>query len=609
MEVQTSIAAPSPARGFTGSTGAARLAVGLTQGIVLYLLFNAAQTHAWPATRLMLFAPLVLLALFPPAIVVSGLGYLNRRQLDLWAGAAAVVVALLGVYGVWRMPVRPMPWPDSAVPWAPLAAILVPWTFIAHALVMAGAQDKRRVASYPSYFEVAWKLVVQLGFSAVFVGALWLILQLGAGLFMLVRLSFLSDLLHKPWFALPVTTTAWTCAMHVTDVRPAIVHGIRNLLLSLLSWILPVMTLLVGAFLVALPFTGLAPLWATRHAAAELLAAAGAFVVLINAAWQEGPATLAQAPRAIRLSVRMAALLLLPVTALAADALAQRVGAYGWTSGRVVAAACLLVAACYSVGYAAAAVRGGSLASIASVNIATAVVVLVTVLALLSPLADPVRVAVNSQVARLASGKVPVARFDFAWLRFHGQRFGQEALARLDASASGPDAALLRQRIADVRKLKFANMPPAEPTEAFAPGANIRTWPAGAQLPESFLREDWRNVPSAPDFPDCLRRAGKHCDAVMLDVTGDGKPEVLLMGEEPFSGGGVFGEDGQGRWTLLGTVPMEWAGCPMGEALKAGDVRALPPALNDVQIAGQRVHFESPHLPGTPCPQPPKAPR
>lgn len=605
MELQDRIAAPSPASGFAGNIGALRLVVGLAQGIYLYLLLDAAQNHSWPSTQALLFTPLVLMGLFKPAVVVSALGYLSRRQLQLWAATIALLVAALGVYGVWRMgaPAAAMLQADSALPWAPLAAILVPWTFIAHSLVMAGAQDRRRIATYPRYFEVAWKLIVQLAFSAVFVGALWLILLLGSQLFLLLRLSFLFELLHKPWFALPVTATAWTCAMHITDVRPAIVRGIRNLLLTLLSWILPVMTLLVGAFLLTLPFTGLAPLWATRHAAAELLAAAGAFVVLINAAWQDGSSTVAEAPLAIRLSARIAALLLVPVTAIAGYALALRVGAYGWTSDRVIAAACVLVAACYSIGYASAALRDRTLAAIARVNITTALVVLATVLALLSPLADPVRLAVNSQVARLEAGKVTADQFDFAWLRFSGQRYGEEALARLDAGASGPNAALLRQKIAEARKLKYRTFAPPEPAAPVDLAANVRVWPKGARLPDNFLHENWRDTARVPGYPSCLKEAGEQCDAVMLDLTGDGKVEILLVGEKPFSGGGVFGEDDQGHWSLLGTIPMELAGCSLHEALQAGNLQVLAPTLNDVEIAGQRIHFDSPHLPGVACPQ------
>src|SRR5471032_1821212 len=150
--------------------------------------------------------------------------------------------------------------------------------------------------------------------------------------------------------------------MHMTDVRLAIVRGIRTLLLVLLSWILAGAALIVDGFLVTLIFTGLYHLWQTRFAATLLLGSDALLVVLINAAFQSG---------------------------VAAD-VAPRVGDYGWTSERVIAAACLLVASCYAAGYAWAACRPGAwLAAIAKVNRATAFVILALLLALFTPLADP----------------------------------------------------------------------------------------------------------------------------------------------------------------------------------------------------------------------------
>jgi hypothetical protein len=612
MEFQDRIATPLPAQGFADNNiGARRLAVGLAQGLFLYLILEAWQAQSWPATQPLLFTPLFLLAVFVPALLISSLGHFGQKQMAAWCGTAALVVVLLGVYGVWRMGAQaaPAPGPLPPMPWAPLTAALVPWFFIAHALVMAGVRDKRRLASYPGYFEVAWKLIVQLAFSALFVGVLWLVLTLGAQLFLLVRLSFLAELLPRRWFALPVTAMAWSCAMHVTDVRPAIVSNIRNLLLGLLSWILPVMTLLVGGFVLSLPFTGLAPLWATKYAATLLLVAAGAFVVLINSAWQEGVEALAQAPLPVRLCARIASLLLVPVTAIAGYALALRVGEYGWTSERVVAAASVLVASCYALGYAGAALRGRTLQAIAQVNIATALVVLATGLALLSPLADPVRLAVNSQVARLQSGKVGIEKFDFAWLRFHGDRYGQAALARLEAGASGPQAALLRERIAQSREPRGPVVRAEGPMLPPNLAANIHVWPKGTSLPDSFMRENWLPVAGMVRLPDCLRQAGNECDAALLDLTGDGKPEVLLIGSRPFSGSAVLQENQQGHWQLLGTMPMELAGCAtLPDAIRSGDVRAAPRLVQDVEIAGLHVTLEAPHPRKFRCPEPKKAP-
>jgi hypothetical protein len=586
---------PAPRVGYP-HVGGPRLLIGLLQGGLLYLLYRAFDDHAWPATAPQLFAPLCLVAGLAPILLVSGLGHMPRRSLLLWALGAAVVLAVLGWYDAWRIADLPMPQPkvyspaQSIRPTNALVVFSIIGLFIAHALVLAAARDGRPVARHATYFDVAWKLGVQLGFSALFVGVTWLVLQLGAQLFELVKLDFLSRLIRKPWFAIPVTTFALACALQLTDVRPAIVRGIRGLALTLMSWLLPVAVLLVGGFLASLPFTGLAPLWATRHAASVLLLAAGLFVGLVNAAWQDGSEAAAPA-RPVRVGARVAALLLLPIVVLAIYALALRVADYGWTVERVQAAACMLVASCYALGYAWAASRRGWLLMLDRVNTATAFVIVAVLVLVFSPLVDPARIAVHSQMARLESGRVNAQRFDFAFLRFDGARFGRAALDRLErqaAQAGGPDAALTRQRIAAVRKLENPWNRHDLDQGPIDVAANLHPHPAGASLPASLLHADPASFGEHWRLPNCLYLKNKACDAVQLDVNGDGKPEVLLL---PVDGqlGGVLAESAPGQWRLIGTVNVGACGAARA-ALLAGSARSVEPILRDISAGGAQLH-------------------
>jgi hypothetical protein len=597
--------------------GSQRILLGLLQGLLLYLLYRAARDQAWPATHFLLFVPLVLVALFVPPILISGLGHMRRRRLVLWGAAAALVLAGLGCYAAWRTADLPPPLTGpsgarharipgvsrSTFPPEELLVFAAAGLFIAHALVMAAVRERRRIAAYTTYFDTAWKLGVQLAFSGLFTGVSWLVLFLGAQLFELVKLKFLTELLREEWFAIPVTAFAFACAMHLTDVRPAIVNGIRGLLLALMSWLLPVAVLLIGGFLATLPFTGLAPLWSTRHAASVLLAAAAALVVLVNAAWQQGGSGKEAAPAVnpvVRAAARIAALLLAPLVLIAIYALFLRVRDYGWTGDRVSAAACMLVAACYAGGYFGAALRPGWLPSLAQVNIGAAFVIIAVLLALFSPLLDPARISVNSQLARLASGKARADTFDFAFLRFDGERFGRAALDRLERTASGADAALLRRQVAVVRKMegRWSRNQPQPPADL---AANLRVHPDGARLPESFLRTDWLLKDQAYLYPDCLRRADRRCDAFLLDVTGDGKPEVLLFRVQGVQGTDgrntgpdnlALGEDAQGRWSAYANLMLPAIDCKaLQGSLDTGKVGAIPAALADVEIGGLRARL------------------
>lgn len=579
----------------SSSIGTARLALGLFQGLILYLLYSAVQDRAWPATEPLWFSPLFLTGLMLPVIAISSIGVLKRRQLLAWIALAAVIMATLGVYDVWRSlgvtPVGAFNRGDIPAPSPPLLAFSVAAFFIAQSLVLAAAREQRGIASYPGYFETAWKHFVQLAFSALFVGVVWAVLALGAELFMLVKLDFLRRLTRASWFAIPVTAFAFSCAIHITDVRPAIVRGIRTLLLVLLSWILPVAVLVIGGFLLSLPFTGLEPLWATRSATSVLLGAAAVLIVLINAAYQDGAPDTAVA-RVVRGSARVAAILLVPITGIAIYALGLRVGDYGWTTSRIAAAACLLVASCYAVGYARTALRSGWLDSVAGTNIATAFVVLVVVLLLFSPLADPARLSVWHQVSRLESGKVSADKFDYSYLRFEGERFGKAALAELHAGAQGKDAQLIRDRISAARAMK--RRPASAYLERGQPSpiklsAKARVWPRGVQLPPSFLQTKLNPSAAQYGYPGCLRNDGE-CDLVLVDLTADGKPELVMLGDEMEASLIVMGEDSTGQWLPLGRLPWAFAGCkPLRQKLIAGQFKVVAPAVSELEIAGTRI--------------------
>ena len=105
---------------------------------------------------------------------------------------------------------------------------------------------------------------MQLALAFAFVAIFWGVLWFGAILFSLIDLSFIEALIEKSWFAIPATALATAAAIHLTDIRSRLVAAIRVILLSLLSWLLPLMTVIAIGFTASLPFTGLAPLWATH---------------------------------------------------------------------------------------------------------------------------------------------------------------------------------------------------------------------------------------------------------------------------------------------------------------------------------------------------------
>ncbi len=231
------------------------------------------------------------------------------------------------------------------------------------------------------------------------------------------------------------------------------------------------------------------------------MVAALLLIVLLNAAFQNG-VVYAELPRIVRNSARLAAGLLAPVIALALYALNLRVDQYGWSVDRVGVAAALLVLSSYAAGYLwATAQRGPWQSRLARVNIVCALLTVATLLALLSPLVDPARIEVDSQMARLAAGQVPAEVFDVDSLRHEGGRFGDAALRQLVSTAPDPD---LRRRASLALQLHSRSGDTSAPAnDAVNWQANVTVWPRGQHLPASFSTMDWRKSSGA--LPMCLR--------------------------------------------------------------------------------------------------------
>jgi Domain of unknown function (DUF4153) len=586
----------------TSTTARIRLLTGLLQGLALYFLYYARVNKAWPASEPLVFSALVLFFIFVPVLLISSLGHLPKKTLIRWLMIAGLIAIGLGIYDSWRSVGTPVEYYGRDLSLAPYPSALL-WMFgaagfyIAHSLILASGVDQKRIASYSTYFETAWKLLVQIKFSGLFTGALWLVLWLGAGLFALIKLEFLKDLLQESWFVIPVTVFAFSCAMHLTDVRPAIVRGIRNLLLVLMSWILPLTVLIVGGFLLSLPFTGLTPLWDTKHATALLLVACAALITLINTAFQNGLVE-SEIARILRISARIASFLLVPLVVLAIYALSLRVGEYGWTTDRIIAACCLFVGSVYAIGYAWAASQrqGGWLRTVAPVNIGAAMLILAVLLALFSPILDPARISVKSQMARLDNDRSIAEKFDFDYLKKEGKRYGLAALEHLKSKTEGVNDAVIKEKATQALLKKGYGEESKELANKDEFKKNLKIWPIGSSIPASFLAQDWKTIIDTKKMgrylilPDCLRFQSTFCELFLIDFDGDGKPEILVTNpsqnfDRPF----VFKEQPDASWAPVSQLSTQLLKCPIYlEKLKTGAFALEQPSNKTLVILGKK---------------------
>jgi hypothetical protein len=350
---------------------------------------------------------------------------------------------------------------------------------------------------------------------------------------------------------------------------------------------MPLLVAIGLAFLAALPFTGLQPLWDTRHATSVLLSASVLLILLINSHFQDGgPESRKHA--VLVYSRAIAAAMLTPLVILAAYGLKLRVDQYGWTPSRVVTAAIIVAVASHAVGYLLAVVRSPTgLAQLPITNVASAFVIVAMMLGLLSPLADPARLSVASQLQRLASGDVSPGRFDYAFLAKDSGRYGRDALERLKTDKSSATAEQISQRAIAAasgdRSKPAARAQPATPADK---AAAIRVvHPAGQKLPAGFAEKEW----SERGLPECLKSGTSSCQAVLVDLDGDGTAEVLLLDLGYSHRATAYKQEATGAWGLLGVI--EGTICPgVVDALRLGHFIVAPAQTADIVVKGQRLH-------------------
>lgn len=566
-----------------------RLLLGLSQGLALYGLIKAADLKIWPSTDLAVQDALYCIAGYAPVYAIVGLGNLRTRTAATWFATIVVLCGAIGFYMGFR---EPKPEPTYGLFWTSwlnasfgLSILL----FISHCLVVAGDLERKRVATFATYFDVAWRLATQFLLAGLFVLLFWGILFLGAGLFHAIGIESFFKTIIKPWFYIPVTSLASSAALHLTDAQTGLVRGARTLLLNLLSWLMPLMTLIAVAFLIALPFTGLDPLWKTKMATSALLGAVAILILLINSHFQDGAPRSGSADNFLSPVRLVAAFMLTPLTALAAYGLWLRVHQYGWTPSRVIGVAVLIVAASHALGYAYAGLTSGpALRRLPATNIASAFVAAACMLALLTPLADPARISVASQVGRLEAGTVDPDKFDFNFLRFGSARFGKEALERLSTKPEGPNAMRIADKATRARTssspygsyVALADQPPAT---AETRRANVTVIRAGTlPLPADFLQQDWNNATGNGSLPACLTKATGKCEALVVDLKADGGTGVIILTTGIAR---VFARNAQGSWESVGSLSN--AACSgVLDSLRNGTFELAPSTYRNIMING-----------------------
>ncbi|TRW17462.1 DUF4153 domain-containing protein [Glacieibacterium frigidum] len=432
-------------------------------------------TEAW---RLAL-AALLTTAGLAVAFVLERQGH---RLTASFAGAAGLIVGSV-VY--WNGPSSG--W-DAGEGWRLTCALLT--VAIAAPLFQAWRDaGAARTIPYVAAHDRAWTNVVLWFAAMVFTGITWLLAMLLGELFALIGVRFIEELLRKDWFAAVLTGGAFGGAIGLLRDRERVLGTLQRVVTTVLSVLAPALAVGLLAFLIALPFTGLSPLWAaTRSTTPILIGCVIGALILANAVLGDRPEH--EARRGVlRWSAMGLGLALLPLGVIAAISTGLRIAQYGLTPERLWAVVFTGIACAYCLAYLVALVRarGGWGEPVRAANLRLGLALCVLAFILSTPLLSFNQISTRDQLARLADGRTPPAKFDWAALRFDFGEAGKAAVARL--AREGSTSAI---RIAASETLKsdnrYAAREDAEARErADTLDARIRILPKSVPLP-AWLR-------------------------------------------------------------------------------------------------------------------------
>lgn len=488
--------------------------IGAVQGFALWSLHESVDGDFWPpGSTVWIWSLAYFIAMAPLAWQLLPGVFERRSQRIICALLLGLAYALLGAHAGWQNGV-----PDMRADYGYVFVAIV-LAFVLLGLI-GGWDPRTRRLDYSRHFDAAWRNGILIPLACAVTGLVWALLWTGALLMKAIGLHGLEELLqkHLPQYLVVATSVSWVIGTGLA--RPGTLLALRRFVLTLVSWLLPLALVLALCWVLALPFTGLDTLFATRSAASYAFWFTTLAVALLNAAVQDGKVDPPYTPRLAGL-LAWAWLCMLPIVVIGDIAMYKRVAQHGWTPDRVWAAYVGLLLTLYAIGYASSQLaRRGWMLRVPSTNWAVCAVGILAAVALISPMTDAHRISVQSQLALLESGTVTDKKFDWRALAQMG-RYGHEALGGI-VQQGGERADLASKALRDAT----FNARREKPLTAAEFRRSLTVLPKDSEPAGSWL--EWMVKEPSWAARRCARYAGD-CLIWVTDLDGDGANEVLLI--------------------------------------------------------------------------------
>lgn len=550
----------------------ALLGIALVQGLCLLVLYRSVEFDFWPGESPVWAFPLWTLAIAVPLLLLLSIDRDNYASVAKYVAAYGALIALLALYTGWQAE------PFHEFPIESLTAAFAFTIGLASfkALMYLQQRANGEPPTYPVLFTYSWRNFLVGVLAALFTLIFWLILRLWGELFKVLEIDFFFELFTKDWFLIPALAVAFGLGISLFRELTHVIDNITKLLHWLIKLLLPLLLGVAVVFLGALPFTGLDLLWNTGSGTALLLWLLALVLFFTNAVYQDGREESPYPPTLHR--TIYAGLCLMPVVAgLALYGLILRLQQYGWTVERCWAFVAWLVLTLFAIGYVIGIVRRRDAwtGELASVNKGMGLVILAIMLVANSPLLDFRKISLESQLARVESGELALADFDFWYAKRHLARPGYLAMEKMKTDIGDSDPELLAMINEPVRRNRTL---PVE-AEAFWAGTTYR--PAPFDVPAGLKPLIERHAVYIEGDPVLIR--------VDLDEDGTDEYVLLVVAEYGFTVSQFFYQT-DGGWQS-GFLNYRFPGnvSDFRERILGGEIRLTEPRFRNLDIGGTEL--------------------
>ncbi|WP_395073950.1 hypothetical protein, partial [Hyphococcus sp.] len=296
------------------------------------------------------------------------------------------------------------------------------------------------------------------GGAKLFAGLALVLLFAWAKLLKELDVNFFNTLFQEAWFILPFLGAIGGLSIAMMRGQQAVLGALRFVLLLLARILMIITAVFTITLLIVFATKGVGIVFDRPYPSAWMMGLALLGMLIFNGVYQNGES--GPPPLWLRLPT-LITLIGFPVYAgLAFYAFYLRIDAYGLTPPRIAGIAVNGLIATYSIVCLAGLLTEANwrgkrwMPLVGPLNTIMAALWIAVLLLLASPLINPWAMSAKSQYALLANKRIAVADFDFGYLRFSLGKYGDEALEKLAALDTHPEAAAIR---AGVEQAKAAN--------------------------------------------------------------------------------------------------------------------------------------------------------